>query len=53
MIGVFMTFRYGGNFDEQAVRKVAEIAREGFEGMPGLRSRAVTLNANCNTTFGT
>ena len=44
MIGVFVTFRYGDNFDEQAVRKIAETARGGFEGMPGLRSKAFTLN---------
>ena len=44
MIGVFVTFRYGDNFDEQAVRKIAETARAKFEGMPGLRSKAFTLN---------
>jgi heme-degrading monooxygenase HmoA len=45
MIGVFVTFRYGDNFDEQTVRKIAETARARFEGMPGLRSKAFTLNA--------
>jgi heme-degrading monooxygenase HmoA len=45
MIGVFVTFRYGDNFDERAVRKVAETARARFEGMPGLRSKAFTLNS--------
>src|SRR5499427_9942321 len=45
MIGVFVTFRYGDNFDEQAVRKIAETARARFEGMPGLRSKAFTVNA--------
>ena len=45
MIGVFVTFRYGDNFDEQAVRKIAEAARAMFEGMPGLRSKAFTLNS--------
>ena len=45
MIGVFVTFRYGDDFDEQAVRKIAETARARFEGMPGLRSKAFTLNA--------
>ena len=44
MIGVFVTFRYGDNFDEQAVRKIAETARAKFEGLPGLRSKAFTLN---------
>jgi uncharacterized protein YfiM (DUF2279 family) len=46
MIGVFVTFRYGDNFDEPAVRKIAEIARARFEGMPGLRSKAFTLNSS-------
>jgi heme-degrading monooxygenase HmoA len=45
MIGVFVTFQYGGSFDEQAVRKIAETARARFEGMPGLRSKAFTGNA--------
>jgi heme-degrading monooxygenase HmoA len=45
MIGVFVTFRYGDNFDEPAVRKIAEIARARFEGMPGLRSKAFTFNS--------
>ena len=45
IICVFVTFRYGDNFDEQTVRKVAETARVRFEGMPGLRSKAFTLNS--------
>ena len=45
MIGVFVTFLYGNNFDEGAVRKIAEGARSRFEGMPGLRSKAFTLNS--------
>jgi hypothetical protein len=44
MIGVFVAFRYAGQFDEQAVRKIAEAARARFEGMPGLRSKAFTVN---------
>jgi hypothetical protein len=44
MIGAFVTFRYGDNFDERAVWKIAETARARFEGMPGLRSKAFTLN---------
>jgi len=44
MVGVFVTFRYGDNFDEQAVRKIAETARARFEGMPGLRSKTFTIN---------
>lgn len=45
MIGVFVTFRSGENFDERAVRTIAETARAKFEGMPGLRSKAFTLNS--------
>jgi len=45
MIGVFVTFRYGDNFDEQAVRKIAETARSRFEGILGLRSKAFTVNS--------
>jgi hypothetical protein len=45
MIGVFVKFRYGDEFDEQAVRKIAATARTRFEGMPGLRSKAFTLNS--------
>ena len=45
MIGVFATFRYADNFDEQAVRKIAETARARFEGMPGLHSKAFTVNS--------
>jgi len=45
MIGVFVTFRYGTNFNEQAVLKIAETARTKFAGMPGLRSKAFTVNS--------
>ena len=45
MIGVFVTFRYTDNFDEQAVRKIAEAVRATFEGMPGLHSKAFTVNS--------
>lgn len=45
MIGVFVTFRYADNFDEQALRKIAQNARARFDGMPGLRSKAFTVNS--------
>jgi len=45
MFGVFVTFRYGDDFDEQRVRKIAQNARARFEGMAGLRSKAFTINA--------
>ena len=56
MIGVFVTFRYGGNFDERAVRKIAETARVRFEGMPGYAqrlSRSIPRSVRPRTsTFG-
>jgi hypothetical protein len=45
MIGVFVTFRYGDASDEQSARKIAETAHAGFEGMPGLRSKAFTIDS--------
>jgi heme-degrading monooxygenase HmoA len=45
MIGAVVTFRYGDKFDEHAVRKIAETARARFEAMPGLRSKAFTINS--------
>ena len=44
MIGVFVKFRFGDNFDERVVRKIAETTRARFEGMQGLRSKAFTFN---------
>jgi heme-degrading monooxygenase HmoA len=49
MIGVFVVFSCGDKFDEQAVRKIAETARAKFEGMPGLRSKAFTVNSEKRT----
>jgi hypothetical protein len=45
MTGVFVTFRYADNFDEQSLRKIAEASRAKFQGLPGLRSKAFTINA--------
>jgi hypothetical protein len=45
MIGVFVKFHYESNFDEEAVRKIAETVRGRFEAMPGLRSKAFTVNS--------
>ncbi len=44
MIGVFVTFRYQGEFDSEKIRKIAETSRSHFEKMPGLRCKAFTLN---------
>ena len=48
MIGVIVTFHYGSDFDSAKMRKIAETARPRFEGMPGLRSKAFTVNANAH-----
>lgn len=45
MIGVFVTFPYAEQFDEQALRKIAETSRSKFTGMSGLRSKAFTVNS--------
>lgn len=45
MIGAFVTFRFAADFDEQAIRRIAATARARFEGMPGLRSKAFTIDA--------
>lgn len=44
MIGAVVTFRWVENFDEQAVRRIAETAQARFEGLPGLRSKAFTFS---------
>jgi len=45
MIGTFVSFRFGDDFDEHSLRKIAETARVKFEGLPGLRSTAFTLTS--------
>ena len=45
MVGALVTFQYEDDFDEQAVRRIAEAARGRFEGMPGLRSKAFALSS--------
>lgn len=44
MIGVFVTFRFADQMDEQALRRIAEAASPKFAGMPGLRSKAFTIS---------
>lgn len=45
MVGVFVTFRYAEQFDERIVQAIADRASARFQGMPGLRSKAFTVNA--------
>jgi len=44
MIAVFVTFHFDDGADREAVRTIAERARSQFDGMPGLRTKAFTLN---------
>jgi hypothetical protein len=44
MIGTFVTLSYPDGIDRSRVLKVAVEAKSMFEGMPGLRSKAFTLD---------
>jgi heme-degrading monooxygenase HmoA len=44
VIGVSVTFQYDQDFDRARVVSIAEKARGTFEGMPGLRSKAFTVD---------
>jgi len=44
MIGVLVRFHYSDAFDETRLRQVADAAHSRFEGMPGLRSKAFTVD---------
>ena len=45
MVGVFVTFRYDDGVDAEAVTRIAEAAGETFRGMPGLRNKVFTVDA--------
>jgi len=45
MIAVLVRFGYESGWSEARVREVAEAARAKFEGMPGLRSKAFTIDS--------
>jgi hypothetical protein len=44
VIGVSVTFQYDEDFDRARVVSIADKARGAFEGMPGLRSKAFTVD---------
>jgi heme-degrading monooxygenase HmoA len=46
MIGAIVSFEYDGDFDQARVVGVAEKARQSFEGMPGLRFKFFTFDAD-------
>ena len=45
MIAVLVCFHFESGFSEARLRQVAETARAKFEGMPGLRSKAFTIDS--------
>ena len=45
MLGVLVTFQYENDFSEAKILKIAEGARSKFEGMPGLRYKVFTVDA--------
>lgn len=44
MIGVLVSFSYGDDFDPARIVQVAEQSQGRFMGMPGLRSKAFTVD---------
>ena len=44
MVGVIVDFQYGDEFDPIRVAAIAHEARSRFEGMPGLRQKAFTVD---------
>jgi hypothetical protein len=44
VIGVHVTFEYGGDFDRDRIINVADKARAMFEGMPDLRFKFFTFD---------
>lgn len=46
MIATLVTFTYTENFNKEEVRNIAEKVRGKFENMPGLRSKAFTINTD-------
>jgi hypothetical protein len=45
MIAVMVEFQFGDDFDAAKVAAIAQGARSQFEGMPGLRQKAFTIDA--------
>ena len=45
MIAVMVRFQYENAFHEARLQQIAEGARSKFQGMPGLRSKAFTIDA--------
>ncbi len=46
MQGVFVEFQFGDDFDAARIEGIAHKARQTFEGMPGLRQKTFTVDAD-------
>lgn len=46
MVGVFVKFQFAEDFEEGAITQIAESAKAMFVGLPGLRSKAFTFDAD-------
>jgi hypothetical protein len=44
MIAVFVTFRYGADFDAAKLHQIAATSKARFEGVPGLRSKVYSIS---------
>jgi len=44
VVGVLVEFQFGDDFDVAKVAAIAQAARAQFEGMPGLRQKAFTID---------
>jgi hypothetical protein len=51
VIAVTVEFRFGDDFDAARLQQIAQMARGKFEGLPGLRSKAFTIDAAGRRAF--
>lgn len=51
MIAVTVRFEFGDDFNEVRLQQIAQAARAKFEGLPGLRSKAFTIDAARRQAF--
>lgn len=51
MIAVNVRFEFGDDFNEVRLQQIAQVARAKFEGLPGLRSKAFTIDAARRQAF--
>ena len=51
MIAVTVAFQFGDEFDAARLQQIAQVASAKFEGLPGLRSKAFTIDAARRQAF--